>query len=810
MDKDKPNYQELQKRVKELEKQIKNSNDILSAVFNTSENAQILWRVYEQKSFTLEKINKSYIQTLNSKGIGLTAEDFIGKDFYETADLLGLDKNVIKTTLKRYQKAVSTKQTTHYNENIKIKNRTFLTENSLVPIYNESGECEHILFSSYNITEQRKVQKALKENEEKYRLLVENQTDLVVKVDIDGKFQFVSPSYCQLFGKNEGELLGKTFMPLVHEQDREHTAQAMKKLHHPPYKAYLEQRAMTKYGWKWLGWMDTAILNNEKKITAIIGVGRDITARKKAEESLQQSEEKYRLLAETTQDIILLHNMDGQIIYINQAGIDFAGVDPRAQSNEKITNFVDPESLKDLKKRYAKRKKGDNTTFSYESKFFNKHGVAVAFEVNSTPLVRNGELSEILVVARDITERKKAENQLKRKNNELSVSLKHIQEINNQLEIAKEKAEESDRLKSAFLANMSHEIRTPMNGILGFANLLKTPQISSQEQLEYISIIEQSGERMLNIINDLIDISKVESGQMEIIISTVDINKIMNYLFTFFLPEAEKKGIRFSFKNTIANNSLSTKTDKEKLIAILTNLIKNAIKYTQKGSIEYGYQLKNDFIEFYVKDTGIGIQKEKQKTIFNRFVQADLSMTNPYDGAGLGLAITKAYTEMLGGKIRLKSEVGKGSVFYFTIPYSATQKNNEPKTKSSLQVDKANFSNLTILIAEDDPIGMNFLSNLFQNKCKHLLLAHTGYEAVEMCRQHNNIDLILMDIKMPEMDGYTATKKIREFNQDVIIVAQTAYALSGDKNKALDAGCNEYIAKPVNFQELSGIAKKYF
>jgi signal transduction histidine kinase len=247
---------------------------------------------------------------------------------------------------------------------------------------------------------------------------------------------------------------------------------------------------------------------------------------------------------------------------------------------------------------------------------------------------------------------------------------KTVEERTNELQRAKERAEESDRLKSAFLANMSHEIRTPMNGILGFSELLKNPELTGDEQQEYLHIIEKSGERMLNIINDIVDISKIESGLMKLDIGKLNINEEIEYIYTFFKPELEAKGINFSFKNALPVNESIIYADNGKVHAILINLVKNAVKYTERGTIEFGYLKKENFLEFYVKDTGIGIPKGRQEAIFERFIQADITDKMARQGAGLGLSISKAYIEMLGGRIWVESEVGTGSTFYFTLPYN--------------------------------------------------------------------------------------------------------------------------------------------
>ncbi|MFA5971589.1 MAG: ATP-binding protein [Lentimicrobiaceae bacterium] len=383
-----------------------------------------------------------------------------------------------------------------------------------------------------------------------------------------------------------------------------------------------------------------------------------------------------------------------------------------------------------------------------------------------------------------------------------------------ELSQAKVAAEDGNRLKSAFLANMSHEIRTPMNGILGFAGLLKNSSLTGEEQQEYIRIIEKSGVRMLNIINDIIDISKIEAGLMKVDMKESNINKQIEYIYTFFKPEVEDKGIQLSFKNTLPLKKAIIITDREKLYAILTNLVKNAVKYTNKGTIEFGYNLVGQhaapLLRFYVKDTGIGIPADRQKAIFERFIQSDIEDKKAQQGAGLGLTITKSYIEMLGGTIWVDSEEGKGSTFYFTIPYIAEQE-EKSTFNNTVSSDRAKnqVKNLKILIAEDDEESEILISIMVKMFSKEILKVRTGLEAIEACRANPGIDLILMDIRMPEMGGYEATRQIRQFNKEVIIIAQTAYGLSGDREKALDAGCNDYISKPIISTTLIELIQKH-
>lgn len=381
--------------------------------------------------------------------------------------------------------------------------------------------------------------------------------------------------------------------------------------------------------------------------------------------------------------------------------------------------------------------------------------------------------------------------------------------------LAKEKAEESDRLKSAFLANMSHEIRTPMNGILGFTQFLLEPDLSSQKKQKYIEIVYKSGQRMLNTVNDIVEISKIEAGIVNLIVKVTDLNSRVEELISFFKPEVEKKGLNLILEMLLPEEKKNVSTDPNKFDSIFSNLIKNAIKYTESGTINVGCQTKGHFVEFYVKDTGIGIPKERTTAIFERFIQADIADTMVFEGSGLGLAIAKSYVEMLGGTIWVDSKEGKGSTFYFTLPINNYPKDktvvlNEMPINNETNKVKPTTNGLKILIAEDDEPSRAYISIIINDLSAKILEAKTGIEAIELCRNNKGIDLILMDIKMPGLDGYEATRQIREFNKEVVIIAQTAYALSGDRKKAIDAGCNEYITKPIEREELLKMVKKYF
>ena len=383
--------------------------------------------------------------------------------------------------------------------------------------------------------------------------------------------------------------------------------------------------------------------------------------------------------------------------------------------------------------------------------------------------------------------------------------------VEQQLLKAKEHAEESDRLKSAFLANMSHEIRTPMNGILGFTELLREPKLSGKEQERYLGIIQKSCNRLLCIINDIVDISKIEAGQMGTTLSEVNVNEKIEDVYNFFLPQAEQKGIHFFYKCSLPSDQARIKSDKEKIFAILTNLVKNALKFTYEGFIEFGYEKKGSFLEFFVKDTGIGVSEDNKDVIFIRFRQGGKISSKTKEGSGLGLSISKAYVEMLGGKIWVESEEDQGSTFYFTIPY-ITEKQVQSINPDILPAveESGQIKNLKILIAEDDETSDVLITNILNKTNHEFLHAVTGNETIEVCRNHPNLDLILMDIRMPDLSGLEATQQIRQFNKSVIIIAQTAYALTGDREKAIASGCNDYISKPIDNEELKALIQKHF
>lgn len=531
-----------------------------------------------------------------------------------------------------------------------------------------------------------------------------------------------------------------------------------------------------------------------------------------AQMKLVEAEKRFVQILDSGNIVSLILKPNGVIKYCNNYLLIATGY-----SKEEVIDknwfhlFIPAEMRVNVYEQFLSNNQNKQLVSNYESCILTKNGKRLFFSWYNTFLAsETSEHSGIASIGVNITESKNYEKTLREKNRKIALQNEEYKIINRKLQIAKEKAEESERLKSAFLANMSHEIRTPMNGILGFADLLKEPNLSGEEQKEYLNIIEKSGRRMLNIINDIISISRIEAGLMTLNIQPSNINEQLEYIYTFFKPEVENKGLLFSYKTALSDEKAIVNTDKEKIYAILTNLVKNAIKFTDQGFIEFGYRVTESYLEFYIKDSGIGIPKEKQNEIFERFIQAERFDNNVNQGAGLGLSITKAYLDMLGGKIWVESELSVGSTFYFTIPYNAGIEEKNVDYKSETEKDNLKEFNLPlILVAEDDDSSIKYISLVLKKKGFDVLSVNNGTEAVEYCKNNPQIIMVFMDIQMPIMDGYEAAKLIREFNTTVPIIAQTAFAFESDKEIVLTHHFDDYIAKPIKPNDLYYILNKY-
>jgi PAS domain S-box-containing protein len=670
-----------------------------------------------------------------------------------------------------------------------------------VPILNDEGGIIEILISFIDISERKRAEEQLRRSE--------NNLTEAERIGNTGSWDYDVPSDSAIWSKNmyrifdvdpnmPTELIFKHFVQnLVHPDDRRHVLSVFAGALNGTRPYDLEYRIFKKDGsTRDIHAIAETFFDENKKAIRMIGMAEDITEQKlveteliKAKEKAEESEKEFRLLAESMPQIVWVTRADGWNIYFNQQWVDYTGLTLEESYGHGWNKPFHPDDQKRAWDAWQNAV-NHNGTYLLECRLRDKDGLYRWWLIRGVPVLnKNGEISKWFGTCTDIH---------------------HIKLTESELIISKEKAVESDRLKSAFLANMSHEIRTPMNGILGFAELLKTPELTGEQQQGYIRIIERSGARMLNIINDIIDISKIEAGLIKPELKESNINEQTDYIYTFFKPEAEAKGLKLTLSNPLAAKEATITTDREKLYAILANLVKNAIKYTETGVIDMGCFRQGDTIEFYVKDTGIGIPANKREAIFERFVQADPEDRKARQGAGLGLAITKSYVEMMGGKIWVESEEGVGSTFYFSLPCPVEQVKEDVVQQQVPGKNPNHFRKLKIVIAEDDEASEMLIGIAVKTFGKEILKVRSGVEAVKICHENPDTDLILMDIQMPEMDGYEATRQIRTFNKKVIIIAQTAYALAGEREKALEAGCNDYLSKPIKQSFLLELLQKYF
>ena len=515
----------------------------------------------------------------------------------------------------------------------------------------------------------------------------------------------------------------------------------------------------------------------------------------------------FKIINKATEDFLLVSSKN----YLNKKPIEvdwnWQEFSPEGEPVKSITELPLPLAMQGI------------TTKNKEMTIERHDGSRVVELASGAPIYdAEGELIAGILVMVDITERKKTEqmlseneSKLKEQNEEYETLNEELREANEQLHIAKNKAEESDKLKTAFLQNMSHEIRTPMNAIMGFSDLLFEYSDDKDKLKMFTDIISQRCNDLLDIIDDILDISKIESGQLTVSNEECNLKELfyeLNSFFTEYQNRIGKQQISLKFETQFGLIDDLIVTDNVKLKQILINLINNAFKFTDEGIIEVSCKLnENKNLLFYVSDTGIGIPRDKHNAIFERFTQLHQDSIKSYGGTGLGLSIVKGLVTLLGGKIFLESDLGKGSTFYFTIPYETVIVSHHSALESENHNNR-NYSNKTILIVEDDIYNAKYLKEILSGIGLDILHAENGKDAISMSLS-KQIDLILMDIRLPDTDGYEVTQQIIKHNPNLKIIAQTAYAAQDERQKALTAGCIDYISKPTKRNILLSLIHKY-
>ena len=509
---------------------------------------------------------------------------------------------------------------------------------------------------------------------------------------------------------------------------------------------------------------------------------------KKINRALTDNEEMLRSVFDASPYPICVVDTNGLIVDCNNATFEILEVKRKKDIlNKEFSSFIVPEDVSMARRSFElllNKEQGNHNQFKIKRGKYNEFTGEVSTGAINDAL---GNPKVFVLIITDISER--------------------IGFINN-LRQAKLDAEESDRLKTAFLANMSHEIRTPMNSIIGFSNLIMEADLEKAKKDEYLTHILQSSKLLLNLIDDIIDISKIEAGQVRVQLQQFNVNPLLHDLYESFRSSHFNQDVLLRLNVPEASNSYTLQSDPLRLRQILSNLIGNALKFTQKGFVELGYQIDNEGesqkIVFYVKDSGIGIPKGKQKLIFERFRQVDDSRTRKFGGTGLGLSISRKLAELLEGKLWVDSKDGKGSTFYCSLPFVSFEKFKEDEIEP-FQASKYDWKGKTIMIAEDENSNFELLkASIYRTNIK-IIRAFNGEEAVELIRNNGKVDMVLMDIRMPRMNGYEATRIIKSLKPDLPIVSITAYAMSEDETKSLEAGCDMYISKPIRPARLLSI-----
>ncbi|MEW6076978.1 MAG: PAS domain S-box protein [Thermodesulfobacteriota bacterium] len=690
---------------------------------------------------------------------------------------------------------------------------TVWVETSARAIRDESGKPVATVGVTRDITERKKAEAALRESEQRYRMLAENISEVIYLLDIETlHYTYATPSVQQIHGYTHDEFLQLPLDKVMTRGTLEKVAALIRdELERdglpgvdPNRFVSLELEVYRKDGSTlWMENSSRFIRNDEGKPVSILGLAKDISERKNTEKALRESEERYRLLAENISEVIFLFDpMAFRFLFVTPSIFPMYGYTQEEFVKAPLEKLVTPPSLeiilKAVESELARGKEPENGTLKYitlELEGCRKDGSTlwletvgrIFFDKDDNPLY-------LLGVTRDITQRKATEEALTQ---------------------AKEAAEAANRAKSEFLANMSHEIRTPMNGVIGMTELLLETPLSA-EQFEYVESLKISADALLAIINDVLDFSKIEAGMLTLEIIDFDLEKLCRELRDAILPRAKYKQIVF---DTVIEEDVPTllRGDPVRLRQILINLCDNAVKFTKAGSVtvrisSVTMSASTVTLMLAVADTGIGIPAEQHQKIFDSFTQVDASTTRRYGGTGLGLAITKRLVALLGGEIGLSSELGKGSTFWFVMPFE--KQIRQPPVRENVSVPgniPDRRSPLNILIVEDNPISLKVIAQMVEKLGHSFSIALNGAEAVEAFNGQE-FDLVLMDIQMPVMDGITATRRIhamqRESGRRVPVIALTANAMVGDRERILGQGLDDYVAKPLKLDTLKAVIQR--
>ncbi|NOZ60194.1 MAG: PAS domain S-box protein [Calditrichaeota bacterium] len=793
---------------------------------------------------------------IHDKGIVIDVNLSLAKmSGYTREELIGI--NVMKLVHEKYHALVNENISKDYAEPyefiaVRKDGSTFPVEVEARNYKTEDNKTLRVT-AVRDITKRKKIEEELREKEIKYSYLFNNSLETIWATDKqfnliyvnEAAYNFMGYTLEEFMGMNPADYTAPEGMKLLRENAEKLIAEYQKgKIRQVKFEVQQTKKDGTVIDVEITGQL---LLNDKGEFIGFQGRSIDITDRKKIEKQLKNQTKEIKLNNERLESLLEISRFQTKSV---KELLDFALHEAIRLTNSKIgfifyyDNATQQLILNSWSKDVMKECKieGSNNIFDladtglwaepirqrkpilindYQADNPMKHGTPEGHvEITkylAAPVFSENNIVAIVAVANKPTDYDDSDIRqltlLMDNAWKISERVTLIEELQN----AKEKAEESEKLKTEFLQNISHEVRTPLNGILGFSNFLIEPDLTHKERTEYLNIIRNSGNQLLRIIDDIMEISQLGTKQVKVTKKQICLNKLLSELYSIFDIEAKTNKIPLYLKKGLPDKESTILTDKTKLVRILNSLLENSFKFTSEGFIEFGYLLKTDNepaeLEIYVKDTGIGIKPESQNTIFVRFSQEEKELSKKVGGLGLGLSIAKENVKLLGGNITVESQKGKGSTFFVTIPYEPVylkaKKRDSKDNKHKKDIKKEKY---TVLIAEDEAINYLFLAIFLKEHGPNLVTLHArnGKEAVEMCKKNPKIDFVFMDLKMPRMSGFEATKLIKEFRPELPIVAQTAYSTEEKREQALLAGCDDFISKPIEEHTLKEIIEKYF
>ena len=675
------------------------------------------------------------------------------------------------------------------------------------------------LFGTFqDITNRKLAELALRANEDRFRTLIEHGSDVFFMLTLEGRVAYISPNVERLLGYTPAEVLGQLFDPFLHPADMARGREFFYDLLQSRTQGIIEYRIRHKDGsYRWRSCTGSVMPAGPDGQTVIVGAACDVTDRRQAQETMEASRELFQIVTDSLEDIISVTTPDRSLIFLSPSCFRIWGYTPDEMFSTNFSTRVHPEDLPRIESARLQNLRGEQTRTVWRCR--HRDGHFLWMETSANPVRgASGEVALMVCSSRDITERKRQDEEFRQFTMELETSRAQIEQQAIELRAVNLEASAANRAKSEFLANMSHELRTPMTSVLGFADLLLADDDWShtpENRQRSLQAIRRNGEHLLTIINDILDLSKIEAGKMTLESVPTSIRHLVAEVVSIFQFRAEEKGLSLVAECPSGLPDF-VGTDPTRVRQILVNLVGNALKFTESGGVRILVRQVADeqaslLLSLEVIDSGIGIAPEHAARLFQPFTQADTTTSRRFGGTGLGLTISKRMAEVLHGELTVTSELGCGSSFVATIRVDRCDTRSPTMSENSLlernpaapasQVYPS-LEGCRVLLVEDGPDNQRLISFLLQKSGAEVLIADNGRAAIQTidgARENNlAIDLILMDMQMPVLDGYSATRELRAAGETRPIIALTANTMSGDRQLCLDAGCDDFLAKPIN------------